>query len=139
MQRRQVVRALALVTAGMAGCSEAPSPTPEPPTGTPGVPPDDGNVGGFTTRQPLRVGGDYTLSAGPNGQVRLDATVTNPARVDRVATLVVHATLDGNDTTVRKHLNLASGESTSVSVLIGFDYTDWQDGSKSLDFTFEYV
>jgi hypothetical protein len=138
MQRRQVVRALGLLAVGSAGCSEAPSPTPAPPTGTPGDP-DGGNTGGLTTRKPLRVENDYTITEGPNGNVLIEATVTNPASVDRTATMRVDASLDGEDTVQRKQLDLASGESTDVSIVLDYRYEDWQAGSFSIGFNFEYV
>jgi len=139
MQRRQVVRSLGLLAVGAAGCSEAPAPAPAPPTGTPSDPDDDSSGGGgLTTRQPLQVRNDYTISESADGNVRIDLTVTNPASVDRMAILRVTASLDGNDVEQEQRLDLASGESTDLSFVFELDYGAWQDSATSLDFTFDY-
>ena len=138
MQRRQVVRSLGLLAAGVAGCSEAPAPAPSPPTGTPAEPDDDGGGGGLTTRRPLQVRNDYAISESPDGNVRIDLTVTNPASVDRMATLRITASLDGEEIEQEQRLDLGSGESTDLSFVFSFDYAAWRDSATSLDFTFDY-
>lgn len=139
MQRRQVVRSLAVLAVGAAGCSEAPSPAPAPPNGPPPEPDDGGDGGSRTiTRTPLQVENDYTWRESENGTVLLDVTVTNPAPTERVATLRITATLDGEEIVQQRHLNLASGEQTDLTVTFDFDYDAWVDGSKGLDFSFDY-
>ena len=138
MQRRQVVQAVGLLVAGAAGCSEAPSPEPAPPTGTPNVTDDGDEVQSITPLTPLQVENDYAWRESSDGTVLLDVTVTNPAPTARTATLTVIARLDGEEIEQRRSLDLDSGEQTEFTASFDFDYDAWEDGSKSLDFRFDY-
>jgi hypothetical protein len=136
MQRRQVVRTLALLTAGAAGCSEAPSPTPAPPEGTPSGTINDTGASGLTTRQPMQT--DFSTLEGPDGNLQIDISITNPAELPRRVTLLVTARLDDEARTASQTFDLDRDETATHTFTIAFDYDRWLDSETSIDFDYNY-
>lgn len=136
MQRRDVVRSLAVLAVGTGGCSKAAAPTPAPPERRPSL--ADGSNVTLTANGPLQIEDGYSIAEGPGDNVDLTLSVTNPTERSHRATLRLTTSLGDRETEQTRLIFLERGETREFSFLLVFDYRKWLFGSPSLQVEFDY-
>lgn len=127
MRRREVVCTLGLLTAGVAGCSTTPRPTPSPP--------DEVSTPTEPTAEPLEVT-EFETANGNAGRLRVDLVVENPTEGTREARLHVVATYGERDESATREISVDGTERLDLSVTVPVDYAEWSNNGGSLEFSF---
>jgi len=151
MRRRGLLAALSGL---LAGCSTPRRPTGPltPPPGTSDGDPDsrsgtpttagdgddgsDGTAGTAGTDPPGLSVSDWEFSEGPDGRLRVAATVANGASGERSGVLVAEGTVDGEPFERRREVTVAGGGTATVDLVLDVAYDAWE-GSGTLRLVIE--
>jgi hypothetical protein len=132
MQRRELLGALALSVAGMAGCSssdgESPPTVGDAPTdrSTPASPIYPFNAG------PAR---DFEFEESEDGTALIHVPVENTRDEPYAGTLSLTVTVDGEQRTLSRPLRLDGGERATVPVEVDAEWSEWTPNFRNVTFS----